>query len=59
MWMMVVVGKCVWWIYTRDIIIVVCICIWKLIALDNELRLNLIHLCQTVYVDYDWCEAYP
>jgi hypothetical protein len=32
-------------------------CILKLIAYVNYLRLDLIHLCQTVYVDYDCCEA--
>ena len=35
MWMMVVVGRCVCWKYTCDIIIVGCICLWKLIAHVN------------------------
>ena len=33
--------------------IVVRMCLWKLITHVNYLRLDLIHLCQTVYVDYD------
>jgi len=33
--------------------IVVSMCIWKLTAHVNYLRVDLIHLCQTVYVDYD------
>ena len=33
--------------------IVVRKCLWKLITHVNYLKLDLIHLCQTVYVDYD------